>query len=89
MPATTDRTVVGVVLPNIPSLLSAFAFVENSVFDKHDFGCRLVYIAFLASAYLLRGSRSAPRLWLGHRGNVALYNGKCKSLRSRSVRSII
>jgi len=38
MPAVTDRTIVGVVFPNISTLRSAFTFIENSVFDKHNFG---------------------------------------------------
>ena len=89
MPATTDRTVVGVVLPNIFSFSSFFTFVENSVFDKHDFGCCLVNISFLASADLFRGLGSASGFWSSHGMKIALYNRKCKSLRSRSVRSMI
>jgi hypothetical protein len=85
MPAITDRTVVGVVLPNVFSFSSFLSFVEKSVFDKHDFGCCLVYIAFFTFAYFFGGSRSAPRLWLCHMSNIGLYNGKCKSSRSPSV----
>ena len=72
MPATTYRTVVGVVLPNILPLLSAFAFVKDSILSKHDFGCRLVDIALFASADLFRSLGPVSRFRFGHRATLAL-----------------